>query len=375
MSDGGSNLDGRPGGDVVAVDRNLLYWLLAFFALLAALWLLADVLLPFVAAFFIAFVLNPVVKWLSRRGINRGFAALLLLAIFGVILAGAAVLLGPLLVSEVQSLAAAMPPGLDRLTALLVKLGVLPPASAAGSGGIGDLITEIAKGSSSFVSSLTTTVLSGGFAILNGFGLVLVTPIITYYLLADWPDVVGRLKQLLPPRSRPFVEETAEGINQVLSRFVRGQALVCLILAAYYAIALSLTGLSNAVLLGLAAGVLAFIPFLGIAGSFAAGIIMALSQFGVDWWHLGAVAAVFAVGQLLEGYVLTPGLVGSRIGLHPGWLIFAFVAFGYLFGLVGLLVAVPVSAAIGVIVRAIFAHYAGSDFYQAGARQPGDGDA
>lgn len=350
---------------IIGIPRNVVYWSAGILLLLVLLSMLQAILLPFVASLLLAYVLNPLVVGLARLGLSRSIAALLLLALFALLFVAALYFLVPLLATQIKSFAAALPATVDRILSLLRDAGILPqPAAGAPPQGYEELIGNVVKSSGASASAILSSLFSGGLALLNSLGLILITPIVTFYLLADWGKVVASAQRMIPRDALPFVEQIAEDINSVLSRFIRGQVLVCLILAVLYAVALSFTGVNYAVLLGIAAGLLTFIPFIGSLSCAAVAIAIAATQFWPDWGPIVAVAAVFAVGQLVDGNFLTPRLVGSRIGLHPAWLIFALIAFAYLFGFVGMLVAVPLSAVVGVVVRTLMAQYAESDFYQ-----------
>jgi predicted PurR-regulated permease PerM len=199
--------------------------------------------------------------------------------------------------------------------------------------------------------------------LVNLLSLVIVTPIVAFYLLTDWDRMVARLDSWLP---RPHVETLrglAREMDDAMAGFIRGQAVVCLLLGLFYAIGLSLAGLNFGLLIGLAAGILSFIPYVGSFIGFVLSISVAFVQFWPDWVHIAAVAAIFAAGQFIEGNFLSPKLVGNRVGLHPVWLMFALFAFGYLFGFAGLLMAVPLAAAVGVLTRFALRKYLSSPFY------------
>lgn len=208
------------------------------------------------------------------------------------------------------------------------------------------------------------TALGSAMSLFNVLMLVVLVPVITFYLLMDWDHMVARIDALLPRDHAPVIRQLASDIDKTLASFIRGQGTVCLILGIFYAVALMLVGLNFGLVAGAIAGALTFIPYVGALVGGALSIGLALFQFWGEWYWIAAVAGIFAIGQFFEGNILTPNLVGSSIGLHPVWLIFALTAFGTLFGFVGMLVAVPVAAAIGVLARFAIDRYQGSRLYR-----------
>jgi predicted PurR-regulated permease PerM len=210
---------------------------------------------------------------------------------------------------------------------------------------------------------LLEAVLTSANSIINLVLLFVIVPVVAFYLLLDWDRMVARIDALLPRDHQPVIRELARDIDRTLASFIRGMGTVCLILGTYYAVALMLVGLQFGLIIGFIAGLITFIPYVGalVGGALAFGL--GLFQFWGDWVSLGMVAAIFGLGQVIEGNVLTPKLVGSSVNLHPVWLFFALSAFGTLFGFVGMLVAVPVAAAIGVLVRFFLSRYQDSRLY------------
>jgi predicted PurR-regulated permease PerM len=208
-----------------------------------------------------------------------------------------------------------------------------------------------------------TSILTGGLALVNLLSLLVVTPIVAFYLLTDWDRMVARVDSWLPRQHVETLRGLAREMDDAMAGFIRGQAVVCLLLGLFYAIGLSLAGLNFGLLIGLGAGVLSFIPYVGSLTGFLLSIGVAIVQFWPNWAHILAVAAIFALGQFIEGNFLSPKLVGNRVGLHPVWLMFALFAFAYLFGFAGLLLAVPLAAAVGVLTRFALRKYLTSAFY------------
>ena len=220
---------------IVGIPRNVVYWSAGILLLLVLLSMLQAILLPFVASLLLAYVLNPLVVGLARLGLSRSIAALLLLALFALLFVAALYFLVPLLATQIKSFAAALPATVDRILSLLRDAGILPqPAAGAPPQGYEELIGNVVKSSGASASAILSSLFSGGLALLNSLGLILITPIVTFYLLADWGKVVASAQRMIPRDALPFVEQIAEDINSVLSRFIRGQVLVCLILAVLY---------------------------------------------------------------------------------------------------------------------------------------------
>jgi predicted PurR-regulated permease PerM len=204
---------------------------------------------------------------------------------------------------------------------------------------------------------------SGGQALVSLFSLIVVTPVVAFYLLCDWHRMVRAVDSWIPLRQRDTVHQLAREIDATISGYVRGQSAVCVVLGAFYAIALTLSGLNFGLLIGLISGAITFIPYVGSLTGLVLSVGVAVAQFWPQYLPIVIVLGIFLIGQFLEGNVLSPKLVGESVGLHPVWVIFALLAFGYLFGFVGLLVAVPVSATIGVLCRFALNRYLESPFY------------
>jgi predicted PurR-regulated permease PerM len=206
--------------------------------------------------------------------------------------------------------------------------------------------------------------LSSAASLLNIAMFFVVVPVVSFYLLLDWDNMIAKIDDLLPRDHAPVVRKIFNDIDATLASFVRGQGTVCLILGAYYAISLMIVGLNFGLVVGFIAGIVSFIPYVGAIVGGVLSIGLALFQFWGDWWMIAAVFAVFQVGQILEGNVLTPMLIGNSVGLHPVWLILALSVFGSIFGFIGLLVAVPLAASLGVVIRYIAAQYKDSRLYR-----------
>ena len=343
-------------------------WSIATVAALAMLWFLGDIVLPFVLGGAVAYCLDPVADALERMGLGRALAttaitlaailtfAVMALAVFPTMVNQAAALVNaaPQLASDLQAfLSENFPAVMDRNSAVRQSLE-----------GLGELVRS--KG-----GALIDGLVSSAVSLLNILLLVFIVPVVAFYLLLDWDRMVASIDRMLPRDHAPTIRELALQIDRTLAAFIRGQGMVMLILAVFYGTTLMLVGLEFGLVVGVIAGLLSFIPYVGaiVGGCLAVGL--ALFQFWGDWGWIGAVAAIFFAGQFLEGNFLTPKLVGDSVGLHPVWLIFALSVFGSLFGFVGLLVAVPVTAALGVLARFAVEKYMQGRLYR-GLQNPGE---
>jgi predicted PurR-regulated permease PerM len=352
-------------GIAMTLQRQFAFWAGALAALILFLWLFSAILLPFIAGLVLAYFLDPVADALERLGLPRIVATLVILlaAVFGLVLV--VLLILPILGDQVVKLAANLP---ELLKAMLARFDELAPAwlkemiSTSGTDMQGS-VTDIAGRAAGWVAALLTSVWSGGMALVNVLSLLIITPIVAFYLLADWDHMVAKVDSWLPRDHVETVRAVARDINSAMASFIRGQGTVCLLLGTFYAIGLSLAGLNFGLAIGFGAGLLSFIPYVGTIIGAVLAIGVGLVQFWPDYVSILIVAGVFALGQFIEGNFLSPKLVGSSIGLHPVWLMFALFAFGYLFGFVGLLLAVPLAAAAGVLVRFALNQYLTSKLY------------
>ncbi len=351
------------------VRTQLKYWGIASVLFLVAMWYLGDAILPFVLGAAVAYFLDPVADRLEALGTSRAVAVTLITLLVLVILVAMVLLVVPTLTQQAVTLFETAPKLFEDLQAFLTKRfpelvdedSVLRKSLLA----VGETIRD--RG-----GQVLESVLSSAASLLNMLTLLVIVPVVSFYLLYDWDRMVARIDDLLPRDHAPVIRQLAHDIDSVLAGFVRGMGTVCLVLGVFYAVALMLVGLQFGLVVGAVAGLLTFIPYLGaiIGGILAMGL--ALFQFWGEWINIALVAGIFMVGQAAENNVLTPNLVGNEVGLHPVWLIFALTVFGSLFGFVGLLVAVPVAAAIGVILRFVVQQYKNSRLYQGLDRQDGE---
>lgn len=353
------------------VKDQLKYWGIASAIFLVALWYLGNVILPFVLGGAIAYFLDPVADKLESLGCSRVLATTIITLVAVVIFILMILLVVPTLINQSISLFNTAPELFSNLQTFIADR--FPQLMDEGSTlrqslvGIGETIQS--KG-----GELLSTVLSSASSIINVVVLFLIVPVVAFYLLLDWDNMTARIDDMLPRDHAPTVRYLAKEIDQTLAAFIRGMGTVCLVLGTYYAIALMLVGLQFGLVVGFVAGLITFIPYVGALVGGALAIGLGLFQFWGDWVSLGLVAGIFIVGQVLEGNVLTPKLVGSSVGLHPVWLLFALSVFGTLFGFVGMLVAVPVAAALGVIARFLVRQYMGSRLYAGLERDTGSGE-
>lgn len=330
----------------------------------AALYLFSSILLPFVAAAGIAYFLDPPTSRLTRAGMPRGAAAfLMMLGLLAAVLLFA-LLLYPLLLSQLGLLIARAPSYAAGVRVWAEEI-IARLQDSFGPEYIDTKLRDLVGGQAgqmlSFVLTTLTRLVGGGFALFNVLSLVIVTPVVAFYLLRDWRRAVARVDSWLPRRYAGVLRAQAREVDRILSAWVRGQALCCLVLAGFYAFALSLVGLDLGLIVGISSGLLSFIPYVGSIAGGVASIGLALAQF--SWTGVAVVAGVFVLGQLLEGYVIYPRFLGDRVELHAVWVIFALFAGGAVFGFLGVLLAVPVAAAIGVLARFWLRRYLTSPLY------------
>ncbi|WP_119678193.1 AI-2E family transporter [Indioceanicola profundi] len=347
--------------------RQLRIWLLVFLAFAAFIWLFSEMLLPFVAGMAIAYFLDPLADRLERLGAPRWMAATIVLLSFALVAILAFILVLPLVRSQIVQFAHAVPgwvawireEGIPRAVALAERLSPEEVERLKAA------VSDYAGTAVGWVAGMLRGLLSGGVALFDVISILLITPIVAFYLLRDWDRLVGAVDGWLPRQHVETVREQAREVDDTLAGFVRGQATVCLVLGTFYAVALSLAGLQFGLVIGMTAGLLSFIPYVGSLVGFVASVGIAFFQYD-ELWRVGLVVGIFIFGQAVEGNFLTPKLVGERVGLHPVWVMFALLAGGSLYGFTGVLLAVPVAAVIGVLVRFLLTQYLSSSLYTGG---------
>jgi len=350
----------------MTIQRQALFWVAGFFVFIALIWLLSGVLLPFVAGLAAAYLLDPAADKLEKWGLSRLAATSVITALFILLFFASLIVLMPVAYEQMVSFLENVPRLIDRAKGLMESFseGRLGQMLAGEGTDVQDAIANGAQGLLTWLLQTLAAVWQQGIAIVGLLSLLFVTPIVAFYMLLDWDNMVDRIDGLLPRDHAATIRAIAREIDEVLAGFVRGQGAVCLLLGSFYAIGLSVLGLEFGFIVGAIAGIISFIPYVGTIVGFVLAMIIAVVQFWPDYGWIIAIAGVFGVGQFIEGNFLTPKLVGDRVRLHPLWVMLALFAFGYLFGFVGMLLAVPVAAAMGVLVRFAAAKYLVSSLYQ-----------
>jgi predicted PurR-regulated permease PerM len=361
----------------LSLERQLVLWGLSLVALAAVLYLLSPVLAPFVAGTALGYLLDPVADRLQNWGASRLGAAFLLLVAFVAFVVTALVILLPILSHQLAGFLTALPGYLQTLHGLVIdwsaqfsnetinawleKYGL---GGASANFDVEKYFSDLASQGAALVGDFLKSLVWRGYALINVVSLIVITPVVAFYMLLDWDRMVHIIDDLIPPRHREDVRMLARDIDRALAGFVRGQSLVCLFLGVWYAVGLSAIGLNFGFLIGVIAGFLSFVPYVGSITAFVLSIIIAIVQ---AWPHINLpveAVAIVTTGLIMDGYVLSPRLVGASVGLHPVWIMFALLAFGALFGFTGLIVAVPVAAALGAVMRFLARRYRASALYR-----------
>jgi predicted PurR-regulated permease PerM len=346
------------------LERQVGLWLCAFLVIAAVLYLLGSILMPFAAGLALAYLLHPLADRLETLGFSRLSATIFILTMVVLAIVVVLILIAPVLVHQFSGFIRNLPDYVTRLQALLIDESTSLAAKYGGgfwqklgfgaSGQPADLqktISDIAGQSAQWLGAFLGSVWSGGQALIGLFSLIVVTPVVAFYILLDWHKMIAAIDDWTPPRYRVTVRTLAGEIDAALAGFVRGQSLVCLMLGLWYGIGLSMVGLNFGLLIGISAGLLSFIPYVGSLTALVVSSGLAIVQGWPEWKLLAMSLGVVLTGQFFEGNVLSPRLVGASVGLHPVWMIFALFAFSALFGFIGLIVAVPVAAAAHVLLR------------------------
>lgn len=366
-SDGDIHVNVAVGGGLTGstVRKQALFWMAtaAVFALFLVMF--SSVLLPFVAGLALAYFLDPVADRLERLGLSRLSATIAILLVFLLLLVMALMVIVPVLATQLTEFISKLPGYITQLQSLLANENSqwLKRYIGMDSSTIRDNLSSLVQQGTGFLTTLLQSLWNSGKSLIDIAGLFVVTPVVAFYMLLDWDRMVAKIDSWVPRSQLYTVRQIAREMDAAVAGFIRGQGTLCLVLGTYYAIGLTLTGLNFGLLIGFFAGLISFIPYIGSFVGLALAIGVALVQFWPDWIMICAVAAVFFTGQFLEGNILQPKLVGSSVGLHPVWLMFALFAFGSLFGFTGMLVAVPAAAAVGVLVRFALNSYLQSPMY------------
>lgn len=352
----------------MSLERQVLFWFATLAAFAAMLWLLNEILLPFIAGMALAYLLDPLTRQVERLGFSRTLAALVVTASILSTIVLIVILVGPILGGQMFAFVESIPRLMERLQTLISEPNKEWLAEVFGSqiSDPGKSLSGLMAQGASWLAAFLKSLWSGGRALVSLFSLLIITPVVAFYLLCDWDRLLRTVDNWVPLPQRETVRGLAREMDAAIAGFVRGQAIICVILGVFYAVGLTLAGLHFGFLIGFATGVMSFIPFVGALTGFVIATGVAVAQFWPNWVSILLVMGVFGIGQVLEGYILSPKLVGARVGLHPVWLMFSLLAFGYLFGFVGLLVAIPTSAAIGVLLRFGLRQYMASPLYTGG---------
>lgn len=348
----------------MTLQRQTWLWIGLGAAFVGSLYLLHGILLPFLTGLLVAYAMNPAVRRFENWGISRGFGTGIMIFSFFLLIGLLLFIMIPFIQTELLRLATRVPQYGDRImkalqpildeASLYVEPHDIERLRGFASTYMGDLI--------SWGIRVIANILTNSLALANLISLIVITPVVAFYCLRDWNKIINTIDGGVPRPYEPALRKIFIDINSTIGGFARGQSIVCLILAVYYSIALTIVGLDFSLIVGPVIGIMAFIPYIGAIVGFMLSMGIAMSQFS-DWQSVGIIAAIFAVGQTCEGYFLIPYLVGDRIGLHPVWVIFALLAGGVLYGFVGILFALPVAAACGVLIRHAIAYYLKSPYY------------
>ena len=348
----------------MTTERKSFFWVSGLIVFLILVFFLREVLLPFVAGMAIAYFLDPVCDWLEEHGFSRTTATTIVTIVFFFIFILILAIILPAAFQEIRDFTERAPKYIENIRLKLAPLIAFLQEQLAGQD-IKSLLDKAFGASGTVfkgVGQVTGQLLTGVGAIVSAISLAVLTPIVTFYLLRDWDLIVAKVDGWLPRCHLETIRGIFREIDQTLSGFARGQILVCLMLGSFYAVGLAVVGLEFGLIIGFFTGLISFVPYFGMLIGFALGMGVAIAQFD-QASSIAIVAAVFGIGQILEGYVLTPRMIGDRVGLHPVWIIFALMAGGALFGFLGVLLAVPVTAVIGVLARFSLRKYMSSPLF------------
>jgi len=344
----------------------VLIWVGLFLAAILLLWVFRSILLPFVVGLTLAYLLNPVVNWLQRIHISRAWGAMLVLTLVIALIMGLLLALVPLVAQQVLELARLLPGYVRDLREFVQGwapqfnewLG--PERAAQFEGSLTDLVGRAVE----LVGTITAGLAASGLTVINTIAVLFITPVVAFYLLVDWEGMVKKADELLPRPHQAEIRMVLGDIDRAMAGVIRGQGGVILVLCVYYATCLTLAGLNFGLAIGLIGGLLSFVPYVGFLTGFALSMTVALVQFWPDQWvFILIILGIYGIGQFLEANILYPKLVGQSININPVWLMFALFAFALLFGFVGLLLAVPLSAISGVLTRYAIHKYQASSLY------------
>lgn len=344
----------------VPVRKQVMWWGIAALVLFVTMWLLGQAILPFLMGAGIAYMLDPIADRLERMGLSRAMAVVVITAGAVLMLAAVILLIVPILLRQATALIETAPEMFDQARIFVTSRF---PEMVPEGGTVGSALKDLRESMGEQLGKLASTLLGSVRGVLGVVALFVIVPVVTFYLLLDWDRMVAKIDGLLPREHAATIRRLATEVDGALSGFVRGQGLVILILGTWYSLALAFVGLPFGFFIGIMAAVLSFIPYVGVLIGGATAIGVALFSFWGDPVWIGAVVVIFAIGQVVEGNYLQPKIVGGHVGLHPVWLLLALSVFGALFGFVGLVLAVPLAAAVGVLARFMTERYLESPLY------------
>ena len=350
----------------MTLQQKSLVWFLIIVGIVGMLVLLRGILLPFVIGMAVAYLLDPVCDWLEQRHFTRIWASITVTIVFFVVIALAFAFLTPLLINQITDFIEKVPGYIRTLEIKIMPViaHLMAHLGTDGTGEIQKFFGQYVGDAAAIAGRVIFRLLSGLETALNVISIIAITPIVAFYLLRDWDKIINRLDGYLPLAYRKTIQEQIILIDTTLSGFLRGQFMVCVLLGIFYAIGLMIIGLDFGLIIGLGTGMVSFVPYFGMLAGVVVGLGLSIAQFD-SIGPILAVGLLFAFGQIMEGNFVTPKLVGDRVGLHAVWIIFALMAGGALFGFLGILLAVPVAAVIGVLVRFALDCYLRSGLYAA----------
>ena len=345
--------------------RQLLFWTGALIVFVFFLMMFRTILLPFIAGMALAYFLDPVADRLERLGLSRLWATVVILVTFVVVFVLSLMIIIPILASQLNEFIQHVPGYITQLQTYITTTNAawLPDWLSTQTETSKANFSKYLSEGVGFLGTLLAQIWNSGKALVDIASLLVVTPVVAFYLLLDWDRMIAKVDGWIPRHHVGTVREIASQLDSTIAGFVRGQGSLCLFLGIYYAVGLSLIGLNFGLLIGFLTGLLSFIPYVGSTVGLVLAAGVALVQFWPDYVHLVIVVVFFFSGQFIEGNILQPKWVGESVGLHPVWLMFALFAFGALFGFVGVLIAVPAAASVGVLVRFALSRYLESDLY------------
>ncbi len=345
--------------------ENFFFWPFAAFLFFGALWVLKAMLLPFVIGLAVAYLLDPLADKIEKMGLNRTLSTIAVLSCFGAVFVAVVAFSYPVLQEQLLEFVHALPVYIQK-----IREAALPIIAKAHEQFLMNKTVDLQQEASGYAakvfgwaSTLAGKIWNGGLAVFDLLSIIVVAPVVSFYMLRDWDVMTKKIDSWLPRRHAATIRDLARQMDAALSGFVHGQATVCVVLGSLYGVALTVAGLNFGFLIGFMAGVMSFIPYVGSIVGLATALIVAWFQFDGEMSKILTVAIIFGVGQFIEGNVLTPKLVGEKVGLHAVWILFALMAGGSLMGFTGVMIAVPVAALIGVMARFLIGEYLKSRYY------------